>query len=109
MHKRCDALPVLCLCLSDKIHAGPNTLVNLAKADAGTTLDVDALVHKLVPEYVKLLQHLKELGVPEVLLMQNPAFADMAGMIHRLRTWTKADLSARTFGRSCVRLACMQG
>ena len=54
-----------------QVCAGPITLVSLAKADPDTKLDVEALVRKLVPEYVGLLQQLKDLGVPEVLLLQS--------------------------------------
>lgn len=52
---------------AERWHAGPITLVSLAKADPDTQLDVGALVQKLLPEYVNLLQQLKGLDVPEVL------------------------------------------
>lgn len=48
-------------------HAGPNTLVGLAKpADASAPFDHDAAIKALLPAYTDLLSNLKSLGVPEV-------------------------------------------
>ena len=51
---------------ADIVLLGPNTLVGLAKGDNKGTYDPVALVKKLVPAYVQLLEQLKGLGVPEV-------------------------------------------
>ncbi len=56
-------------------HAGPNTLVGLAKpADAANPFDHDAAIEALLPAYTQLLQELKELGVPEA-QMHEPILA----------------------------------
>ena len=53
-------------CIADMLASGPNTLVGLAKGDNKGTYDRSALIRKLVPTYVSLLEQLKSLGVPEV-------------------------------------------
>ena len=86
-------------------------MVSLAKADAGTHLDVGAMVKKLVPVYVELLQLLKEMDVPEVLLT-HMLYCVFQQTSH-LRVWPKADfcpgLRGRIYGLShtcCFSLIC---
>ena len=58
--------PALALRMANMAAPGPNTLVGLAKGDNNGTYDPSALIRKLVPTYVSLMEQLKSMGVPEV-------------------------------------------
>lgn len=47
---------------------GPNTLVGLSKPSGDEPFDKSAAIQALVPSYIKLLNELNALGVPEVLV-----------------------------------------
>lgn len=48
--------------------SGPNTLVGLSKPSGDAPLDKSTAIEALVPSYIKLLNELHALGVPEVFL-----------------------------------------
>ena len=66
MHSQWLMTPFLALCMADLAASGPNTLVGLAKGDNKGTYDPSALIRKLVPTYMSLMEQLKSMGVPEV-------------------------------------------